>query len=56
MNYIVEQMVTRPKELDAIYSSLPESKREAIKHRDGVRSESAEAKSSDVTDVSRPGA
>jgi hypothetical protein len=34
MNYIVEQVITRPKELDAIYDALPENKRVAIEKRD----------------------
>jgi hypothetical protein len=35
LNYIVEQRITQPKELDAIYGTLPEEKRERIDHRDG---------------------
>jgi hypothetical protein len=35
MNYIVEQQITRPKELESIYQSLPQSSREQIAKRDG---------------------
>jgi len=35
LNFIVEQMITRPKELDAIYGALPESVRDRIAQRDG---------------------
>ena len=34
MNYIVEQQITRPRELESIYQSLPESSREQIARRD----------------------
>jgi len=35
LNYIVEQRITQPKELDAIYGTLDESKRQRIEQRDG---------------------
>jgi hypothetical protein len=35
MNYIVEQQITRPKELESIYQSLPQSSRDQIAKRDG---------------------
>lgn len=38
MNYIVEQQITRPRELDSIYQSLPESSREQIERRDAQAS------------------
>lgn len=34
LNMIVERMITEPKELDEIYTSLPESTRKAIERRD----------------------
>jgi hypothetical protein len=34
LNYIVEQQITQPKELDAIYGSLPASSLEQIERRD----------------------
>jgi hypothetical protein len=36
MNYIVEQLITRPKEIEAIYASLPPDKLAGIKKRDGA--------------------
>ncbi len=36
LNFIVEQMITHPKELQGIYSRLPESSRKAIAERDGI--------------------
>lgn len=35
VNFIAEKMITEPKEIEAIYGSLPESKRQAITKRDG---------------------
>jgi hypothetical protein len=35
VNTVVDIMVTQPKEIDEIYSKLPESKKEAIAKRDG---------------------
>jgi hypothetical protein len=35
INYIVEEMITKPRELEAFYQELPEGKREAIERRDG---------------------
>ncbi len=35
LNYIVEDRITRPKEIDELYSSLPEDKRRWIEDRDG---------------------
>lgn len=35
VNFIAEKMITEPKEIDAIYSALPENKRRGIKDRDG---------------------
>ncbi len=40
VNFIVEQMITRPKELDAIYQSLPQAQLDAIAKRDGPPAES----------------
>lgn len=37
MNYIVEQMITRPKEIAAIYAKLPSAKVQAIEQRDGKK-------------------
>lgn len=33
-NFIVQKMISEPKEIDGIYSNLPESKREEIERRD----------------------
>jgi hypothetical protein len=38
VNFIAEAMITQPKEIDKLYDSLPESKREAIDRRDGTAS------------------
>lgn len=35
VNFIAEETITRKKHLDALYSSLPESKRQQIERRDG---------------------
>jgi len=35
VNLIVQNMITEPREIDALYSSLPESKRKEIERRDG---------------------
>lgn len=35
LNIIVEQVITRPNHIDALYAKLPETKREAIERRDG---------------------
>jgi len=35
VNMIVHKMITEPKEIDALYQSLPENKRDAIDRRDG---------------------
>jgi hypothetical protein len=37
VNIIVERMITEPDEVDALYASLPTSKREAIEKRDGKK-------------------
>lgn len=37
LNFIVEQMISRPKELDAIYATLPSSALEAIEQRDAPK-------------------
>lgn len=34
VNFIVEKMITEPKEIDVLYAYLPESKKDAIKRRD----------------------
>ncbi len=34
LNIIVEEMITKPKEIDGIYNALPNSAREAITKRD----------------------
>lgn len=34
VNFIAEKMITEPKEIEAIYNKLPESKKEQIKERD----------------------
>jgi hypothetical protein len=34
INIIVEEMITKPKEIEQIYSALPEAAREAINKRD----------------------
>lgn len=36
INFIVEQMITRPKQLEALYGNLPENKRAAIEQRDAA--------------------
>jgi Domain of unknown function (DUF4145) len=38
MNYIVEQQITRPRELESIYQSLPESSRQQVEKRDATSS------------------
>jgi hypothetical protein len=38
VNFIAEAMITQPKEIDKLYDSLPEPKREAIDRRDGTAS------------------
>ena len=35
INFIVEDRITRPREIDALYNELPESSRDAIEKRDG---------------------
>ena len=35
VNFIVEKMITEPKEIDALYAALPEEKKVAIAKRDG---------------------
>ena len=35
INFIVEDRITRPRELESLYEIIPESQREAIKKRDG---------------------
>ena len=35
VNFVAAKMISEPKEIDDIYSGLPESKRSAIDHRDG---------------------
>lgn len=37
-NLIVDQMITRPKKLAALYAALPESSREGVARRDGATS------------------
>jgi hypothetical protein len=39
VNSITEQMITHPKNVEKMYSELPESKREAIERRDGIAEE-----------------
>ena len=34
INFIIEEMITKPKELDELYNLLPESARTAIEKRD----------------------
>ena len=34
LNWIVDGMITRPRKIDEIYESLPQSKKEAIERRD----------------------
>lgn len=34
MNFIIEEMITRPKKIEDIYSIIPESKKEQIERRD----------------------
>ena len=36
VNWIVEDMITRPRKVDEIYEKLPQSKKDAIERRDGV--------------------
>jgi hypothetical protein len=38
VNIIAEKMITEPKEVEEIYNSLPEEKRQQIEARDGVKS------------------
>ena len=35
INFIADELITRPKEIDEIFDRLPESAREGIKRRDG---------------------
>ena len=35
LNFIVQDRISRPRELEALYEIIPESQREAIKKRDG---------------------
>jgi len=35
VNFIAEKMITEPKEIEAIYEKIPESKKQQIKKRDG---------------------
>jgi hypothetical protein len=35
INIIVDRMITQPKEIDKLFDSLPEGKKEAIQRRDG---------------------
>jgi hypothetical protein len=37
LNFIVEQMITRPKEIDAMYNSLPQDKLDGIAKRDAKK-------------------
>jgi Domain of unknown function (DUF4145) len=37
VNFIVEKMISEPKEIEVIYGQLPAENREAIQRRDGVR-------------------
>jgi hypothetical protein len=37
INFIVEDRITRPKEIDTLYSQLPEGAKEAVKKRDGEK-------------------
>ena len=37
INFIVEDRITRPKQIDALYEQLPETAKEAIKKRDGIK-------------------
>lgn len=41
VNIIVERMISHPKQIDAIYATLPESKRAAIEKRDGKAKETS---------------
>jgi len=34
VNLIVEEMITKPKEIDTLYGALPESAKQAIEKRD----------------------
>ena len=36
VNVIVENLISLPAEIDTIYDSLPETKREAVKKRDSI--------------------
>lgn len=35
LNFIIEEMITKPKEIERLYGNLPASTREAIQRRDG---------------------
>lgn len=37
LNFIAEKMITEPKEIDAIYAKIPDSKKEGIEKRDGKK-------------------
>lgn len=39
VNFIAEKMITEPKEIEAIYAKLPETKKEQINNRDSVEDE-----------------
>lgn len=36
INFIVQNQITQPKEINALFTSLPEGKRKAIVKRDGI--------------------
>ena len=46
INFIVDDRITRPKEIDGLYQKLPESSREAISKRDGKNGDKATKSSS----------
>ena len=39
MNFIIEDIIVRPKEIEALYDKIPETKKEQIERRDKNKNE-----------------